>query len=130
MQTKKKEYCLAETEDGIEKSGEVLFSGAEEAWFWYCRYENHTPYKANNSNAVIERPCAVDDIYVSVAKLYLARKIGERHVRTLVKYGRAQVPPDPRVAGQEDEAMWWDDALDKLETILARKGIVRCAALV
>jgi hypothetical protein len=122
MQTEKKGYCF-------EESGEVSFSCAEEAWFWYCRYENHTPYKANNSNDVITRPCVVDDIYVSVAKLYLARKIGERHVRTLVRYGRAQVPPDPRIADQEEEAVWWDDAIDKLETVLAKKGIVKCDPL-
>jgi hypothetical protein len=110
----------------IEETGELMFASAEEAWFWYCRYENHTPYKANSSNAVVIRPCVIDDVYVCAVKLYLARKIGERHIKTLVKYGRAQMPPDMRIAGQEDEALWWDDAMDKLETLLIKKGIVRC----
>lgn len=113
----------------LDENGEVKFESAEEAWFWYCRYEKHTPFKARNSNALVPRPCAVDDVYVCALKLYLARKISERHVKTLVKYGRAQVPPDARVAGQEDEALWWDDAMDKLETILMKKGIVRCKSL-
>lgn len=107
-------------------SGEVLFSCAEEAWFWYCKYEKRTPYKTKNSNKVVVRPCLLDDIYLSVEKLYWAKKISNRHVKTLIKYGRMLCPPDARIKDEEMEALWWDDAMDKLETVLRKKGIVRC----
>ncbi|MBD5398134.1 hypothetical protein HDR60_01345 [bacterium] len=112
------------------ESGEVLFECAEDAWFWYCKYEKRNPYKSNNSNKVIVRPCMLDDIYLSVVKLYLAKKISERHLKTLIKYGRLQCPPDSRIKDEEMEALWWDDAIDKLETVLRKKGIVRCEDLV
>lgn len=111
------------------ETGEVLFDCAEDAWFWYCKYEKRTPYKSNNSNDVVIRPCVVDDIYLCVVKLYLAKKISERHIKTLVKYGRMLCPPDVRIKDEELEALWWDDAMDKLETVLRKKGIVRCKDL-
>lgn len=110
-------------------TNEVLFDCAEEAWFWYCKYENKNPFKSKNSNKVIVRPCVLDDIYISVVKLYLAKKISERHIKTLVKYGRLLCPPDVRIKEEEMEALWWDDAMDKLETVLIKKGIVRCKNL-
>lgn len=106
--------------------GEVLFDCAEDAWFWYCKYEKRTPYKSNNSNNVVIRPCVLDDIYLCVEKLFFAKKIGGRHVKTLIKYGRMLCPPDIRVEDEAMEALWWDDAMDKLETLLRKKGIVRC----
>jgi hypothetical protein len=112
-----------------EEDNAVLFESAEEAWFWYCKYENKSPYKMKNSNRVIIRPCVVDDIYLAVSKLYLAKKISERHLKTLIKYGRLFCPPDARVREEEMEALWWDDAMDKLETILRKKGIVACKDL-
>ncbi len=109
--------------------GETLFNSAEEAWFWYCKYEKKSPYKLNNSNKSILRPCVVDDIYLCVVKLYLAKKIRECHLKTLIKFGRKFCPPDSRLQEEEQEALWWDDAMDKLETIFRLKGIVKCKDL-
>ncbi|MDR1008770.1 MAG: hypothetical protein LBL52_00780 [Rickettsiales bacterium] len=108
------------------RPGEILFRSAEEAWFWYCRYEERTIMKQRQEpeTAKIRRPCHLDDVYLCVAKLYIARKISERHVKTLVKYGRLGLAPDPRIAEEERESLWWDDALDKLEQVLRAKGIV------
>lgn len=114
-------------EEGMNNT--LLFESAEEAWFWYCKYEKKTPYKSNNSNSVVVRPCGVDDIYLSVLKLYFAKKISERHLKTLVKYGRMFCAPDYRILEEQDEALWWDDAMDKLETVLLNEKIVRCKNL-
>ncbi len=111
-----------------ENPNQVLFDSAEEAWFWYCKYEEKSFSKSNSSNKII-RPCYLDDIYIVVSKLYLARKISERHLKTLIKYGKMQVVPDHRILEEQEEALWWDDAMDKLETILMKKGIVRCKQL-
>jgi hypothetical protein len=59
-----------------------------------------------------------------VVRLALANKISRRHLAALVKYGRKQAPPDFRVKAEEMESMWWDDAMDKLQCVLIRKGIV------
>ena len=104
----------------------ILFQNAEEAWFWFCKYDGRTGYKSNISNKRIIRPCQRDDIYIVVSKLYIAKKIGERHLKTLIKYGRMQIAPDSRVVEEQEEALWWDDAMDKLETIFIKKGIVKC----
>lgn len=109
--------------------GEVLFDSAEEAWFWYCRYENKSPFKLKNSNKSIARPCVLDDIYLCVVRLYLAKKIRECHLKTLIKFGRKFCAPDFRIFEEQQEALWWDDAMDKLETVFRAKGIVRCKNL-
>ncbi len=107
----------------------ILFDSAEEAWFWFCRYDERIGYKSNNSNFKIIRPCQLDDIYIVVSRLYIARKISERHLKTLIKYGRLQIVPDERILEEQEEALWWSDAMDKLEIVLIKKGIVKCKNL-
>lgn len=117
---RKSSFCYEENQDT------VLFQSAEEAWFWFCRYDERSGYKYNSSNKRVIRPCQLDDIYIVVSKLYIAKKIGERHLKTLIKYGRMQLAPDVRIEEEMEEALWWDDAMDKLETIFIKKGIVKC----
>ena len=112
-----------------ENPNQVLFESAEEAWFWFCRYDERTGYKIKTSRCKIIRPCSLDDIYIVVSKLYLAKKIHERHLKTLIKYGRMQIAPDIRVVDEQQEALWWNDAMDIIETVLMKKGIVRCKNL-
>ncbi len=109
-----------------ENPNQVLFESAEEAWFWFCKYDAMEKHKTKSSGCKVVRPCFLDDIYIVVSKLYLARKISERHLKTLIKYGRMQMAPDERIVDEQDEALWWSDAMDKIETVLIKKGIVRC----
>ena len=95
-----------------ENPNQVLFESAEEAWFWFCRYDERTGYKIKTSRCKIIRPCSLDDIYIVVSKLYLAKKIHERHLKTLIKYGRMQIAPDIRVVDEQQEALWWNYAMD------------------
>ena len=55
-----------------ENPNQMLFESAEEAWFWFCKYDNRTGYKIKSSASKILRPCFLDDIYLVVTKLYLA----------------------------------------------------------
>ena len=57
-----------------ENPNQVLFDSAEDAWLWFCRYDNRTGYKVKTSRCKIIRPCYLDDIYIVVSKLYLAKK--------------------------------------------------------
>ena len=103
------------------------FKDSEEAWFWYCRYEERSVFRSGKGARDVLRPCQLDDIYICVARLFIDKKIGRRHIKTLVKYGNLLVPPDPRIEAEAMDALWWDDALDKLHTILAKKGVVERA---
>jgi hypothetical protein len=113
-------YNLSDEND----SADILFGNAEEAWFWYCKYENKSGYKRNNSNSSVARPCVLSDIYLSVARLYFSKKIKARHMRVLVKYGHLFAPPDARVVGEEKDAALWDEAMGMLEALLLSKKIV------
>lgn len=120
---------VVECDSYEENPNQMLFESAEEAWFWFCRYDNRTGYKIKSSAHRVERPCFLDDIYIVVTKLYLAKKIHERHLKTLIKYGRMQIAPDKRILDERQEALWWNDAMDIIETLLIKKGIVKCKNL-
>jgi hypothetical protein len=102
-----------------------FFKNAEEAWFWYCR---HQALKEGSSYRPqiprLSRPCSLSDIYVCVVKLSLCGILKKRHVNTLVKFGRRLSPPDHRLDEEVEEAIWWEEAMDKLQTIMLGKGFV------
>lgn len=103
----------------------VPFASAEEAWFWYARCE-----KARRDGARFEagrtmaRPCDPDD--VALAALGLARRgvLGRRHLGVLAAFGWLEAPPDARRPEHAVLARLWDEALDRLSTVLRGKGIV------
>jgi hypothetical protein len=100
------------------------FKSAEEAWFWYCRNEERNKTLRSYSRSDFERPCRPDDVYIVAARLYISKRLSERHIRTMVEFGRRQLVPDPRVREEEAAALWWDDAMDKMEQVLRAKGVV------
>jgi len=102
------------------------FSNAEEAWFWFIRCQ-----KARADGARFEagmgatgRPCDPDDLYRAVKHLERKRRITLEHLRTLADFGLRERPPDPRCREEEHPARLWDEALDKLSTVLRTKGII------
>jgi hypothetical protein len=53
-----------------------------------------------------------------------ARRLDNEHIKVLASYGAGLSPPDPRLREQERAHRLWDEALDRLTTVLRRKGIV------
>ena len=101
------------------------FNNAEEAWLWFNRCEKVRREGARlESHALVARPCESDDIYRAVLGLARARRIGRWHLRVLAEYGRRELAPDPRLPEENVAARLWDEALDRLSTVLKRKGIV------
>jgi len=103
----------------------VPFLNAEEAWFWFIRCQ-----KARADGARFEavpgataRPCDPDDLFRAVDRLRRQRRIGPEHVKTLEAFGLSERPPDPRRRDEKRPARLWDEALDKLSTVLKTKGI-------
>lgn len=104
----------------------VQFSSAEEAWFWFCKYNGRrNGYKRISSVYRIFRPCSLDDIYIVVARLFLSGVITKEQLAILLKYGKYQIVPDMRIFDECEDALLWREAIAKLEKAFIEKGIVR-----
>ncbi|MBI2235765.1 MAG: hypothetical protein HYU60_02210 [Magnetospirillum sp.] len=102
------------------------FGSAEEAWFWYaqCQLARLDGARSVASAGATCRPCDPDDIYRAVDALYRRRRIDRTHVSILGRYGLRLCPPSPDGGGGRGEFTLWQEALDRLATILRHKGIV------
>lgn len=103
------------------------FENAQEAWFWFIE-----AYQAKNEGArisagmsLIPRPCEPLDILYTVDRLYRTRRLLWDHLLVLRHYGQRKMPPDPYRWKEAKAASLWQDALEKIESALIRKGIVR-----
>lgn len=103
------------------------FNDAEEAWFWYVRCQRLRDAGANWRDRAVTsaRPCDPDDLYRAVVSLARNGRIGASHLGVLGRFGIENRPPDPRCPEEEGAARLWDEALDRLTTVLRQKGIVR-----
>ena len=103
------------------------FNDAQEAWFWYvrCQVLRDEGGSARTRATILARPCDPDDLYRAVIRLARDGRIGRAHLGVLSRYGLQDRPPDPRRADEERASRLWDEALDRLTTVLRQKGIVR-----
>lgn len=102
------------------------FDDAQEAWFWFwqCQIARDEGARFVAGAGLIARPCDPDDICRAALDLTRRRMIDHRHLRVLAEYGRALSPPDPRLPDQAIAHRLWEDALDRMTTVLRNKGIV------
>lgn len=80
--------------------------------------------KMRSDEADVVRPCDPDDIYRAVMALVRARILGRHHLKVLASFGISECAPDPRIREQQRAFRFWDEALDRLTTVLRKKGIV------
>jgi hypothetical protein len=104
----------------------VPFTTAEEAWFWFI--QAHMA-RADGARIVagastVMRPCEPLDIFRAMERLYRARRLIMDHVLVLRYYGRRLMPPDPRRPKEMRAHHLWCEALERMEEVLASKGIV------
>lgn len=101
------------------------FETAEEAWFWFIR-----AHKARRDGQRFEggggmmRPCEADDVYLAALNLVRAGVLRVFHLRTLLDFGNRERAPDARVRAESGAARLWDEALDRMSTVLRKKGIL------
>lgn len=102
------------------------FADAEQAWFWFIRCQRARADGARFADlaGAVARPCDPDDVYRAVIGLARRRRIGAAHLRVLEAFGLAGRPPDRRCGDEVRPARLWDEALDRLATVLKAKGIV------
>jgi len=106
----------------------VPFDSAEDAWFWFirCQAVRAEGARFEAGFASVARPCDPDDIAACLISLVRQRVLARPHLRVLGTYGTAFRPPDSRDRHESNDSRLWESALDKMTTVLARKGIIAC----
>lgn len=104
----------------------VPFDTAEEAWFWFI--QAHTA-RAEGARIVSGagssvRPCEPLDILKILERLWRQRILLRDHVLVLRHYGRRLIAPDPHRTTEAKAATLWRQAMDRLEPIFVRRGII------
>ena len=102
------------------------FANAEEAWFWFVRCQEARRQGARCASAAgaFQRPCDPDDIYRAVLALLRGGRIRQAHLHVLGRFGLLGRPPDRRCGDERPLAPLWEEALDRLATILGDKGLL------
>ena len=102
------------------------FQSSEEAWFWYCLCEQLGSERGRGGESKTARPCESSDILIAVKRLFQAGVLNSAHIRILQKYGFEQAPPHVNFGATERICRLWREAMDFLDSLLRRKGIVGC----
>jgi hypothetical protein len=103
----------------------AAFSSAEEAWFWFVRCQQVRRDGARfGDSGSLQRPCDPDDVYLAAVTLHRRGLLNTPHMTVLGQFGLRGHPPDARCRNEQRAAQLWDEALDRLNTILRAKGIV------
>lgn len=105
----------------------VPFLSVEEAWFWFI-----TAQQARNDGARFvagqgryKRPCEPTDILNVISRLHRNRILQRDHFLVLRHYGRRQYAPDQYRIKEARACRLWQEAMDHLEPVFIRKGIVQ-----
>ena len=102
------------------------FPDTESAWIWCALSQTARSDGAlmRAGLAAVDRPCEPIDIIKSVDRLYRNRRLMSEHLEVLVRYGQRSSPPDGTWRAEAADARLWTEAIDRLELVLRRKGIV------
>ncbi|MBI1301329.1 MAG: hypothetical protein GC137_06680 [Alphaproteobacteria bacterium] len=104
----------------------VPFESVEEAWFWFIAAQqarnDGARFVAGHGDVV--RPCEPVDILNILDRLYRQRRLLRDHLLVLRHYGRRNLAPDSRRVKEKRAAILWKQAIERLEPVFIRKGIV------
>lgn len=105
----------------------VPFETAEDVRFWFIAAQ-----AARNDGARLQagasltpRPCEPADILKILDRHHRNRRLMMDHLLVLRHYGKRKLSPDPRRSKEVRAFKLWQEALERIEPILVRKGIVR-----
>ncbi len=109
--------------DGAEVA---LFETAEEVWFWFISAQaaRNDGARVTSGHGVVQRPCEPVDILKIVDGLYRQRRLQRDHLLVLRHYGQRMMAPDPRRVKEKRAHYLWSEAMERMEPILERKGII------
>ncbi len=84
----------------------------------------HSGARVRKGQGSLIRPCEPVDIYATTMRLFKQGFLKKNHMRVLAHYGETLTPPNPRDYEQAPDYELWQQAMQKLETPLRRKGII------
>ncbi|MCB1556898.1 MAG: hypothetical protein KDJ15_06250 [Alphaproteobacteria bacterium] len=102
------------------------FESAEEAWFWFIQAQRARDDGARFTfgAGLLHRPCEPMDILKVAERLHRNRRLVMDHFMVLRHYGRRMMAPDPTRAKEIRAYKLWSEAMERLEEVFVRKGIV------
>ena len=107
-------------------AGTVAFVDAAEAWFWTlgALAARRDGTGGGGGSARVRRPCDPDDVIRALDLLHRRGGIDLGHARVLRRWGERRCAPLASRATERDDALLWNEALDRLGGLLRAKGIV------
>lgn len=120
----KKYFPILRAVDGRDA---VPFDTVDEAWFWFIQAQQarNDGARITAGQSLAPRPCEPIDILKTAERLYRNRLLMIDHFLVLRHYGRRGYAPDTRRVKEMRAAKLWREAMERLEPVLVRKGIVR-----
>ena len=105
----------------------VPFVDAVEAWFWFIQAQEakNEGARFTAGQSLTPRPCEPTDILKILDTLYRNRRLMRDHLLVLRHYGRRQLAPDSRRIKEARAHLLWVEAMERIEPILVKKGIVQ-----
>ena len=102
------------------------FDTVEQAWLWSVQATivRHEGARVTAGLGLVPRPCEPSDIMRIISRMNRDRRLSDRHVSVLVRYGRRHSAPYSTRRREYRYARLWDEALDCLDSPLRDKGIV------
>lgn len=103
------------------------FINAEEAWFWFIQANQawQEGVKPTAGKGLYNRPCEPLDILCVLNNLHRKRRLVMDHLRVLKYYGSRGMAPDYRRRREIMAHRLWTEAMERMEPVLIKKGIVR-----
>ena len=104
----------------------VPFIDPADAWFWFmrCHAVRQDGAKTGKGLGSLPRPCEPIDIIRVVDRLFRQRRLLRDHICVLAHYGRRSMPPDPNRPREQRAYGLWTEALERIEPVMRRKGIL------
>lgn len=102
------------------------FLDVEEAWFWFVQANRAALDGAQITagKGLYNRPCEPLDILCVLNSLHRKRRLQMDHLRVLKYYGNRMMAPDYRRSREIKAHRLWTEAMERIEPILIKKGIV------
>jgi hypothetical protein len=104
----------------------VPFESAEEAWFWFMAAQEagNEGARLSAGSGLYPRPCEPVDILKVLDRLYRQRRLLRDHLLVLRHYGLRHMAPDPCRPRERKARRLWDEALERIGSVLESKGIL------
>ena len=104
----------------------VPFVTPAEAWFWFmqCHAARQAGARVGKNRGGVARPCEPIDVIRVVDRLFRQRRLLRDHICVLAHYGRRLMPPDPGRSREQRAHELWAEALDRMDPVMRRKGII------